>query len=81
MISATQRKALAVLAELCELSTEVRLGQLMALLGPLGEDRFERGLWDLDDEQLLDAMYQHQRDLMARRSATLGPAIPTIEGS
>src|SRR5207237_1072571 len=36
MIPATQREALAVLAEVCELSPDVRLGQLLAHLGFLG---------------------------------------------
>ena len=32
MIPTTQREALAVLAELCEMSPDVRLGQLLAVL-------------------------------------------------
>jgi len=36
MIPASQREALAVLAEVCELSPDVRLGQLLAHLGFLG---------------------------------------------
>ncbi len=39
MIPPTQREALAVLAEICALSPDVRLGQLMAHLGFLGEDQ------------------------------------------
>src|SRR5439155_9201511 len=50
MIPATQREALAVLAELCEMSPDVRLGQLLAHLGFLGEDQTGRSLWDIDDE-------------------------------
>ncbi len=67
MISVTQREALAVLAEVCELSPDVRLGQLLAHLGFLGEDRTARSLWDIDDEQLLAVLYQHRAELVARQ--------------
>ena len=67
MISSTQREAIAVLAELCERSPDVRLGQLLAHLGFLGEDQNGRNLWDLDDEQLLEAMYRHREELVARQ--------------
>jgi hypothetical protein len=39
-----RREALTVLAELTLLAPEVRLGQLMAHIGFLGEDQIERGL-------------------------------------
>lgn len=70
MISSTQREALAVLAELCDLSPDVRLGQLLAHLGFLGEDQTGRSLWDIDDEQLLAAMYQHRSELVDRQAAS-----------
>jgi hypothetical protein len=67
MIPATQREALAVLAELCELSPDVRLGQLLAHLGFLGEDQTGRTLWDIDDEQLLAVLYHHRAELASRQ--------------
>jgi hypothetical protein len=66
MISATQRDALAVLAELCELSPDVRVGQLLAHLGFLGEDQMGRSLWDIKDEQLLAVMYHHRSEFTSR---------------
>jgi hypothetical protein len=66
MSSATQRDALVVIAELCELSPDVRLGQLLAHLGFLGEDRTGRTLWDIDDEQLLAVICNHRAELVAR---------------
>lgn len=66
MISSTQREALSVLNELCELSEDVRLGQLLAHLGFLGEDQTGRTLWDIDDEQLLAVLYHHRGELTAR---------------
>jgi hypothetical protein len=84
MISATQREALAVLTEVCELSPDVRLGQLFAHLGFLGEDQTGRSLWDIDDEQLLAVLYHHRAELVGRQSVRpneslqpTGAAIPT----
>jgi hypothetical protein len=66
MTSAVRKEALDVLGELCELSPDVRLGQLLAHLGFLGEDQTGRGLWDIDDEQLLAVLYHHRGELAAR---------------
>ena len=66
MIAATRREALDVLAELCELSPDVRLGQLMAQLGFLGQDQTDRSLWDINDEQLLAVLYRHREELVTR---------------
>jgi len=68
MISATQRESLALLSELCELSPDVRLGQLLAHLGFLGEDQTGRSLWDIDDEQFLAVLYHHRAELAGRQS-------------
>src|SRR5262245_9639237 len=76
MIPATQREALAVLAEVCELSPDVRLGQLLAHLGFLGEDQTGRSLWDIDDEQLLAVVYHHRAELLARLQDTPDQAPP-----
>ena len=69
MIPATQREALAVLAEVLELSPDVRLGQLLAHLGFLGEDQTGRSLGNVDDEQLLAILYHHREELAARQAA------------
>src|SRR5437660_2438878 len=53
MIPATQREALNVLTELCDLSQDVRLRQVLELLGLLSEDETGRNLWDIDDEYFL----------------------------
>ncbi len=70
MIPATQREALTVLDELCELSPDVRLGQLFAHLGFLGQDQTGRSLWDIEDEQLLAVLYHHRAELIARQQGT-----------
>jgi hypothetical protein len=63
-----QREALAVLAELCELSEDVRFGQLLAWLGELSVDQIGRTLWDVDDEEFLAVLYRHREELVARLS-------------
>jgi hypothetical protein len=77
MIPQTQREALGVLAELCELSEDIRLGQLFAHLGFLGEDQTGRSLWDIDDEQLLAVLYHHRAELAARQDNSAAAAPPT----
>ena len=67
MIPATQREALAVLAELCQLSPDIRLGQLLLHVGFLGEDQTGRSLGNIDDEQLLAVLYHHRAELAARQ--------------
>ena len=62
----TQREALTLLSELCDRSPDVRLGQLLAHLGFLGEDQTGRTLWDIDDEQLLSVMHHHRSELVSR---------------
>lgn len=88
MIPATQREALPVLAEVCELSPDVRLGQLLAHLGFLGEDQTGRSLWDIDDEQLLAVLYHHRGELVGRQPDSphqplrpTGAAVSVSQGS
>jgi hypothetical protein len=82
MISATRNEALAVLAEVCDLAPDVRLGQLLAHLGFLGEDQTGRSLWDIDDEQLLAVLYQHRHELAERHpdSANQAPQPTEVAG-
>ena len=64
--TARRGEALAVLAETCELSPDVRLGQLLAHLGFLGEDQTGRSLWDIDDAEMLQVLERHRDDLRRR---------------
>jgi hypothetical protein len=70
-----QREAIAVLAEVWSLSPDVRLGQLLAHLGFLGEAHLGRGLGYLEDDELLAILYRHQAELLARREGTPNPAL------
>ncbi|HYV37893.1 MAG TPA: hypothetical protein VE988_19565 [Gemmataceae bacterium] len=87
MIPPTQREALAVLAEVVGLSPDIRLGQLFAHLGFLGEDQTGRSLGNIDDEELLAVLTHHRGELAARLtnepSQTLQPtgAAPPVSGA
>jgi hypothetical protein len=74
MTSDLQREALAVLAEVWALSPDVRLGQLMAHLGFLGEAHLDRGLGYIDDDELLSILYRHREELLARTPDRPDPA-------
>lgn len=71
MIADVRQEALAVLAELAALAPEVRLGQLMAHLGFLGEDQVERSLWEIEDDELLAVLHRHRSELRARQQFTV----------
>jgi hypothetical protein len=72
MIPQVQQEIVRRLGGLCELSPGVRVGQLVAHLGFLAEDAFGRGLWDLDDEQLLEVIRHHETELTSRQSNVAG---------
>ncbi len=71
-----QKEALALLAEVWELSPDVRLGQLMAHLGFLGEVHIERGLGYIEDDELIAILYRHRAELLARLQGTPNQAPP-----
>ena len=66
MTSEIHREALAVLPEVWELSPDVRLGQLMAHLGFLGEAHVGKGLGYIEDDELIAVLYRHRAELLAR---------------
>ena len=73
MMSDQQKEALALLSEIWELSPDVRLGQLFAHLGFLGEVYLSRGLGYIDDDELLSVLYRHRAELRARLQAPAEP--------
>ena len=68
MIPTTQYELIEKLADLHQLSPDVRFGQLLANLGFLVEDQTDQPLRDVDDDRLLEVMEKHRVDL-ARRQA------------
>jgi hypothetical protein len=65
-MSEMQREALTVLAEVWALAPDVRLGQLMAHLGFLGEAHVGKGLGYIEDDELIAILYRHRAELRAR---------------
>jgi len=57
------------LNEVRRLCPDMRLGQLMATLGLLGEDATGRSLWDLEDEELAAALEKFASDMERRTGA------------
>ncbi len=70
MNSDAQREALAVLAEVWALSPDVRLGQLLAHLGFLGEAHCGHGLGYIEDDELMSVLCRHRAELQARLPGT-----------
>lgn len=71
MMSDQHREMLSVLTEIWELSPDVRLGQLFAHVGFLGEAHLDRSLGYIDDDELLSILYRHRAELRARSEHTL----------
>jgi hypothetical protein len=68
MTSPIQQAILDRLAEICELSDDVRFGQMVDFLGFLAKDATDHPLADVDDDDLLRVLERHRDDL-ARRLA------------
>jgi hypothetical protein len=77
MNSTTKQETLALLGEVWDLSPDVRLGQLLAHLGFLGEDQTGRSLWDIDDDQLLAVLHHHRTELLDRQNNSSKQLQPT----
>ena len=59
----TRAELFAALEELSQLVPEMRAGQLMAAVGELCADLHGRGLWDANDDELLEAVWQFRRNM------------------
>lgn len=73
----TQREALALLAEVWSLAPDLRLGQLAAHLGFLGECHSNKGLADLEDDDLVRLLELHREELRTRQNSTMHHAVAT----
>jgi hypothetical protein len=76
-MSDLQREALAVLAEVWALAPDVRLGQLLAHLGFLGEVHVGKGLGYIEDDELIAVLYRHRSELKARLEDMAQQALPS----
>ena len=60
----------AALEGLSSVVPEMRVGQLMAALGELSVDLHGRGLWDIDDSELLETIGHFRRNFEAAMQAS-----------
>jgi hypothetical protein len=67
------------LDEVRRLCPELRIGQLMATLGLLGEDATGRSLWDIEDDALADDLERFAEDLTRRPLDAHGSRIPSSD--
>jgi hypothetical protein len=63
--SETRADLFSALQALSEVIPEMRTGQLMAAVGELCADIHGRGLWDATDVELLESVWQFQRNYEA----------------
>jgi len=68
MIESTRREILQALERLSEVAPDVRFGQLIANLSYLAIGPTNEAIWEMEDEQLLEAIRQHTADLSQRQS-------------
>jgi hypothetical protein len=63
MIEPTRQEILARLARLSELAPDLRFGQMIANLAFMAAGPWDQTLWNLEDEQLLEAIRRFETDL------------------
>ena len=80
MKSDTRREALILLSEVWELSPDVRLGQLFAHLGFLGEAHLGHGLGDIDDEEMMAILNLHKSEFERRLRGATEPTASEVTG-
>jgi hypothetical protein len=67
-MNAVRREVLRLLEQVSELSPEVRFGQLIANLSYMAIGPTQEAVWEMEDEQLLEALRQHLTDLRSRQA-------------
>jgi hypothetical protein len=72
MIPAVQQAILERLAQVLELSDDIRVGQLIAFMPEMvATEDCRPHLADMDDEELLQALENHRQDLLALKARRL----------
>jgi hypothetical protein len=59
----TRTEIFAALDSLSKLVPEMRAAQLMAAIGEVCTDAHGRGLWDAEDDEFLEAIWQFRRGI------------------
>jgi hypothetical protein len=65
---AVRQELLQVLGELGEQAPDVRFGQLLANLSYMAKSFTAEAIWDVEDEELLEAARVHLEELSARHA-------------
>jgi hypothetical protein len=65
-----RRQLLRVLDDLGEYTPDVRFGQLLANLSYMAKSFTAEAIWDVADEELLEAAKCHLKELSKRHAAT-----------
>ena len=66
MTNPVRTEIIRLVERVSDLAPDVRFGQMVAFLVEMTPDPQTRGLWDLEDEELLAALRQHHADLVGR---------------
>jgi hypothetical protein len=61
----SRKELLDELRALCDLAPGMRVGQLLAAAGEICSDLHGRGLWDAEDEELLEAVWRFLKEIEA----------------
>ncbi len=72
MTDSTKLDLFESIRDLSESIPEMRVGQLLAAVGELCVDMHGRGLWDASNEEMLEAVWQFQRNFEASSAAPVG---------
>jgi hypothetical protein len=67
MIPTTQHELIEKLADIHQLSPDIRFGELLANLGFLVEDQTDQTLREIEDDRLMEVMEKHRVDLARRQ--------------
>jgi hypothetical protein len=69
MINPTRQEILHLLERVSKLAPDVRFGQLIVNLSYMAIAPANEAIWDMEDEQLLEAIRRHVDDLSQRQSS------------
>jgi hypothetical protein len=72
MTDPIRQEILKALAQLSELTPDVRFGQLIANLSYLAVGPTNEAIWDMEDHELLGAIRQHIEDLSRKEASIAG---------
>jgi hypothetical protein len=72
MINAVRQEALQLLAALSEAAPDVRLGQLIVNLSYLARGLSNEAVWDMEDDELVQAAQKHLEKWRSRAEEPVG---------